>query len=252
MAHICPGCGNENPVGFRFCGFCGESLDVIENYQSEEFDLIQDRSARRSVTTLFVDLTNFTSAAESIDPEKIYRIIRNTLEGLAKIVRKYGGRVDRYYGDGFLATFGIPEAHEDDSYRALASALEMQEFMEGLLPEVVEEFNWDMKLRIGANVGRVVSGQLDTGSIFDTSIFGHTVNLAQRLQSAARPGTILVDQDMYRQTQGSFEYKPPVELQLKGIDNRVVAYEVIGERQCQASSRPLRSEGATDRQGERV
>lgn len=238
MTVICPACGKGNPEQFEFCGFCGDPLNEQQTVV-QELELVPDRSARRSVTSLFVDLTNFTSASETTDPERIYRTIRSTLEKLAVTVKEVGGRVDRYYGDGFLATFGVPHAHEDDQYRALIAALQMQAQMEQMKDQVMQELQWEMKLRIGVTSGQVVSGQIDTGSKFDSSIFGHAVNLAKRLQSAARPGTILVDNEVYRKTQPRFIFRDPIELKLKGIDNLIISYELIREREDGGPKRGL-------------
>src|SRR5689334_5916499 len=121
MAKVCPSCGAEAPLQFRFCGFSGAPLDfappepVAETSaaESEADNQGVGRSARRLVTMLFADLSDYTHAAARIDPEEMFVAIRRTLERLAQSVRQMGGRLDRYVGDGFLATFGIPEAHED-------------------------------------------------------------------------------------------------------------------------------------------
>ena len=240
MTTYCPNCGNELPNNFKFCGYCGEALGGKPEGHPKEIQLIQERSSRRLVTVLFADLANFTRAAESADPEIVYHTIRNILEQLAQIIKKYGGRVDRYYGDGFLATFGIPDAHEDDHHRALMAAIETQEVMTTLRRETQKNLTWDLQLRVGINIGPVILGQLDTGSIQDTSVFGHVVNLASRLQSAARPGTILVSETVCRQSRDSFSFLAPVVLQLKGIDHPVVAYELVKQRTETHSIRGLK------------
>lgn len=222
----CQSCGAEIPIHFKFCGLCGQSIVRKSLSCSIESQHIRNRSSRRKVTVLFADLVNFTRAAENVDPEIIYRTIRNSLEQLAQIIKKLGGRVDRYYGDGFLATFGIPEAHEDDHLRALKAAIKMQDQMAALQAHTKENLNWDMQLRIGINVGSVIRGNLDTGSLQDSSIFGHEVNLAHRLQSAARPGTILVSESVYLKSRSMFCFHDPVSLQLKGIDKGIIAYEL--------------------------
>jgi predicted ATPase/class 3 adenylate cyclase/Tfp pilus assembly protein PilF len=227
MANSCPSCGAEIPENFRYCGFCGELIDSYRKGYPSEIEQLKDRSSRRFVAVLFADLVNFTSAAEGVDPEIIYRTIRNTLENLARIIQNFGGCVDRYYGDGFLATFGVPEAHEDDHFRALKSAIEMQASMRELGEKARISLNWDMQLRIGITIGPVIRGQLDTGYLQDSSIFGHTVNLASRLQAAARPETILVDESVYLKTSTKFRFNNPVELRLKGIEKPIFAYELL-------------------------
>lgn len=141
MPKICPSCGNEIPQDYRFCGFCGEAVDVSPPENLRAVKIVEDRSSRRLVTVLFADLTNYTRAAEDIDPEIIYHAIRTVLERLAQVIKKYGGKVDRYYGDGFLATFGIPEAIEDDQQRALLAAIEMQELMKVHHLDALHELN---------------------------------------------------------------------------------------------------------------
>jgi len=197
------------------------------------------RSARRLVTMLFADLSNYTHAAARSDPEEMFIAIRRTLERLAQPVQQMGGRLDRYVGDGFLATFGIPEAHEDDHTRALLAALDMQQAMHALHREAQQSLGWDVQLRIGINSGPVISGYLDTGDTVDASVFGHAVNVAQRLQQAARPGTILVSEAVYRLTRAQFEFKEPVNQRLKGLDAPVVAYEAVGPRSAPQPTRGL-------------
>src|SRR5258708_9358862 len=247
MAKVCPSCGAEAPLQFRFCGFCGAPLDFAPPEPSadalsagaETANQAAGRSARRLVTMLLADLSNYTHAAARIDREEMFVAIRRTLERLAQSVHQMGGRLDRYVGDGFLATFGIPEAHEDDHTRALLAALEMQQAMHALHREAQQSLGWDVQLRIGLNLGPVISGYLDTGDTADASVFGHAVNVAQRLQQVARPGTILVSEAIYRLTRAQFEFKEPVPLPLKGLDTPVVTYEAIGQRSVPQPTRGL-------------
>src|SRR5262249_31479461 len=153
MAKVCPSCGAEAPLQFRFCGFCGAPLDfappepIAESAAAatEADDETPGRSARRLVSMLFADLTDYTNAAARSDPEEIFLAIRRTLERLAQPVQRMGGRLDRYVGDGFLATFGIPEAHEDDHTRAVLAALDMQQAMHALRREAQQTLGWDVK-----------------------------------------------------------------------------------------------------------
>ncbi len=170
MTKICPSCGKEILNNFRFCGFCGEVLEESQKEKLKGVEFIEDRSSRRLVTTLFADLTNFTRAAEWLDPEIVYRAIRSVLEQLAQIIKRFGGRVDRYYGDGFLATFGLPEAIEGDQERALLAALDMQVFMKEQQIDALHDLNWDMQLRIGVNVGQVVSWTLSICTLADSRV----------------------------------------------------------------------------------
>src|SRR3990172_9467141 len=237
MNKVCPSCGKESPEQFRFCGFCAHPLDTAPNTPPSATPTVGQRSSLRLVTVLFADLTNFTPAAERVEPEEIYYTIRKALEKLSQPVHRLGGQIDRYVGDGFLATFGVAEAHEDDPERALLAALEMQQAMVALRAEASQKVNWDAQLRIGIHIGPVISGQLDTGPLVDTSVYGHAVNLANRLQNAARPGTVLVGESIYRRARASFNFSEAIKLNLKGIDKPVIGYEVIGHR---AVSDPVR------------
>ncbi|MEW6716038.1 MAG: tetratricopeptide repeat protein [Chloroflexota bacterium] len=230
MQSACPSCGREAPPSFRFCGYCGSALEPTIPLAHTIKESPIERSARRYVSVLFADLANFTRLAERADPEIVYLTIRNILERLSKPVKNLGGRIDRYVGDGFLATFGVPEAHEDDPSRAVLASLEMQQMMEDLRAEAKDKIGWDIQLRVGINVGSVISGSLDTGSLTDWSVFGHTVNLTSRLQEAARPGTVLVSEAAYRLTRLQFQYQEPIKLQLKNIDKPVIGYELAGKR----------------------
>jgi predicted ATPase/class 3 adenylate cyclase len=226
----CSSCGAKSPEGFRFCGYCGAPVRPSYPVPVPEPPGDERRSARRVVTILYADLVNYTSAASRADLEEVFLTIRKTLEELSQPIRRLGGHVDRYVGDAVMATFGVPEAHEDDPIRALLAAMEMQQVVARLREETRETLGWEAQLRVGINLGPVISGEIDTGSAMDSSVFGHAVNVAHRLQHSARPGTILVTESVYRRTRAQFSFLEPVRLQLRGIDQPVVAYELIGMR----------------------
>ncbi|MEN8097604.1 MAG: tetratricopeptide repeat protein [Chloroflexota bacterium] len=238
VARLCPSCGAQSPSQFKFCGFCGASLPTDhDEFAPSTIEI--ERTARRRATVLYADLTNYTTMASQSDMETVYFTVRRTLERLARSVRGQGGHIDRYVGDAVLATFGVPEAHEDDPERALTAALDMQRAMEELEEQASVELGWDLQLRIGINIGPVVSGQIDTGSLLDASVFGHAVNLANRLQQAARPGTVLVSDTVHRRTRDRFRYLEPTRLHLKGLEGEVVGYELVGMRPDPLPSRGL-------------
>ena len=224
----CSSCGAKSPEQFRFCGYCGAPINHLHATLTPAVEA--RRSARRLVTILYADLVNYTSAASRADVEEVFFTIRKTLEQLSQPIRRLGGHVDRYVGDAVMATFGVPEAHEDDPIRALLAAIEMQQVVAELRQETHDALGWEAQLRVGINIGPVISGEIDTGSVMDASVFGHAVNVAHRLQHSARPGTILVTEGVYRRTRAQFSYMEPVRLQLRGIDQPVVAFELIGMR----------------------
>ncbi len=237
MSKSCPSCGARVPEQFKFCGFCGSAIEKTARLPRPSSKPVDERAARRPVTILFADLTNSTTIAERSDPENVYILLRGMLEKLSAPVKRFGGRIDRYVGDGIMATFGVLEAHEDDPTRAILAALEMQQIMETLSVQALEMGGWEVRLRIGISTGEVVVGRVDTGEGLDISVYGHQVNLGERLRTAARKGTILVSESIYQSTRARFEFLPPVTLTLKGIEKTVIGYELIGER---ADPQPIR------------
>jgi adenylate cyclase len=230
MSNNCPSCGARVPEQFKFCGFCGEKLAIDDSSAPVINEAEEPRGARRTITILFADLTNSTTIAETRDPESVFLLLRGMLEKLVDPIKRYGGSIDRYIGDGLMATFGAEEAHEDDPTRAMLTALEMQAIMDRLTEKARDLGGWDVRLRVGISTGEAVVGAVETGDGLDSSVYGHNVNLGARLQSAARKGTILVSDSVYRKTQAQFEFKAPVTLSLKGIAQEVVGYELVGER----------------------
>jgi class 3 adenylate cyclase len=163
----CPSCAAPVPEGARFCPSCGHSLTALEE--------------RRIVTVLFADLVGFTGIAEHQDPEQVKRLIDSCFERLVADVHAFGGNVDKILGDGILALFGAPIAHEDDAERAVRTALRMMDTVSGFVAPA------PLALRIGINTGEVLVGTL-AGT--DYTAMGDVVNLAQRFQSQAPPGAV--------------------------------------------------------------
>jgi class 3 adenylate cyclase/tetratricopeptide (TPR) repeat protein len=201
----CPSCASIVPEGARFCPSCGHSLATTEE--------------RRIVTVVFADLVGFSGIAQHQDPEQTKRLIDNCFERLVADVHDYGGSVDKILGDGILALFGAPIAHEDDAERAVRAALKMI--------DTVHEYahTSDLELRVGVNTGEVLVGTL-AGT--DYTAMGDVVNLAQRLQSAAQPGEVLVGDSTYQLTAAVIEYEPAREVLAKGREQTVTAWHAVG------------------------
>ena len=135
---------------------------------------------------MFADLVGFTTLAESRDPEWVKSLVDGCFELLVAEVHAFGGRVDKIIGDAIVALFGEPEAHEDDAERAVRAALRMQ----STLRAHATQAGVPIQMRIGVNTGEVLVGALRSGG--DYTAMGDVVNVAQRLQSAAEPGGVLV------------------------------------------------------------
>ncbi len=177
---------------------------------------------RRQVTVLFADLSGYTAVAEAMDPEAVKSLVDRSLRRLGSEVQSFGGTVDKYIGDNVMALFGAPVAHEDDAERAVRAALRMQESME----EINEWLPGDtaLALRVGVNTGEVMAGAV--GDRY--TVTGDTVNVASRLQSAGRPGTVTVGERTVQATRQAVGYHELAPLTLKGKAKPVPAWEATG------------------------
>jgi class 3 adenylate cyclase/tetratricopeptide (TPR) repeat protein len=169
------------------------------------------------VTVLFADLVGFTALSENRDPEQVKRLVDGCFERLVVDIEAFGGRVDKIVGDGILALFGAPIAHEDDAERAVRAALQLLR----TVAEAPRELGFDARLRVGVNTGEVLVGSLAGG---DYTAMGDVVNTAQRLQSAAEPGQVLVGQATHLATRRAVSYRAVGAIAAKGRDAPVPAW----------------------------
>src|SRR5918992_1659399 len=224
LARTCPACGAAAPAGARFCTDCGSALDAppapapapaAEEPQAPAAD------ERRRVTVLFADLSGYTAVAERMDPEAVKALVDGALRRLGQEVERFGGTVDKYIGDNVMALFGAPVSHEDDAERAVRAGLGMQ----GAMAEVNEHLppGVHFDLRVGVNTGEVLAGSV--GQSY--TVTGDTVNVAARLQSAARPGSVTVGERTMRATREAVHYERLEPLELKGKSEPVPAWEAV-------------------------
>jgi len=207
----CPSCATPLVAGARFCSSCGHAVAAA---QAEE---------RRIVTVLFGDVVGFTALAEQMDPEQVKRLIDGVFERLVDDVTSFGGRVDKLLGDGILALFGAPVAHEDDGERAVRAGLKMQQTIARYVAE--EGSDHPLRMRIGINTGEVLVGTL-AGT--DYTAMGDVVNTASRLQTEAPPGGVLVGGATHALTADVIEYGPPTELLPRGREQSISTWLARG------------------------
>ncbi|QEL22180.1 AAA family ATPase [Bosea sp. F3-2] len=191
---------------------------------------------RRTVTILFADLSGFTTLSEQLDPEVVQTLQTELFRELTAAVQSFGGFVDKFIGDALLALFGAPVAHEDDPERALRAARDMLA-RTARLGESSAAACPKMVLHIGINTGPVVAGGLGVGAAKSYSVTGDTVNTAQRLQSLAAPGEILVGPLTYRLTRHAFSYESLGDVTLRGRSGSLLVNRLGGPL---ASPRPAR------------
>lgn len=184
----CPACAAPVPDNARFCANCGRALVAAEDQ-------------RRVVTVLFADLVGFTTMSERLDPEQVKNIVDRCFDRLGEDIAAFGGQVDKVVGDAIIALFGAPTAHEDDAERAVRAGLKMQE----TLRREAESTGVDLRMRIGVNSGLVLVGSMQVaGSV---TAMGDVVNTASRLQTAARPGEVLVGPATHQATSRVIAYE---------------------------------------------
>ncbi|MEE8384848.1 MAG: AAA family ATPase, partial [Dehalococcoidia bacterium] len=254
----CVECGRGNPAGEKFCHGCGHRLAEPSkpattadprSYTPKHLakKILRDRAAlegeRRTVTVLFADAIGFTPISEHLDEEEVYDLMQRCLGRMMDAVHRYEGTVTQFTGDGVLALFGAPIAHEDAARRAVAAALEMQLSLDEYAADVKRRHPIiECRFRVGLNTGPVVVGKISDDLDMDYTALGDTVNLASRMEELAEPGSVYLSENTYRAVQDYFECQPLGALAIKGKAEAVVAYLAMGEKAVRT-----RFEAATER-----
>jgi len=148
---------------------------------------------RRYLIVLFSDIVGFTELSANLDAEEVFLLMNNCFRLLVDQVYKFEGSVDKFVGDGMMALFGAPIAHENDPERAVRAALGMQEAMDNFSQQMLSKLGRPLELRIGITSGDVIAGTVGVEGYLSYTVMGSTVNMASRLESAASPGSILVN-----------------------------------------------------------
>lgn len=186
------------------------------------------REERRIVTALFADVVGSTALAERLDPEEVKLVVGEAIARAIAVVESYGGSIKDLAGDGLLALFGAPVAHEDDPERAVRAALDIMTGIREYAEEVRRGFGADVAMRAGIHTGQVVVGQVGAGSRVEYGAVGDAVNATARLQAAAEPFGVLVSDATRRHIASLFSWGEPRTLQLKGKAEAMTAYPVLG------------------------
>ena len=200
--------------------------------------ILRSRSAlegeRKQVTVLFADCAGFTSLSARLDPEDLHTIMDGCFARIMEAVHRYEGTVNQFTGDGVMALFGAPIAHEDHGVRAVAAALAIQQAIRQYAETVRERHGLDFALRIGLNTGPVVVGRIGDDLRMDYTAQGETVNLAARLQTLATPGTVLISEATQALVSGYFVTADAGRHHVKGIDRPVQTFSVSEQRRRRA------------------
>jgi class 3 adenylate cyclase/tetratricopeptide (TPR) repeat protein len=244
LEQACPACRSAVPPGRKFCGVCGQPLTVVstpaskftspEAYTPKHLaeKILTSKSAlegeRKQVTVLFADLKGSMELLADRDPEEARKLLDPVLERMMEAVHRYEGTVNQVMGDGIMALFGAPLAHEDHAVRACYAALRMQESVKQYAQEIQRAEGVAIQIRVGLNSGEVVVRSIGSDLHMDYSAIGQTTHLAARMEQMAMPGSILISADGLRLAEGYVQVKPLGPVNVKGLSEPVEVYEVIG------------------------
>jgi class 3 adenylate cyclase/tetratricopeptide (TPR) repeat protein len=241
---ICPNCNFSNPPDFIFCGKCAQNLqepkeappiDYSEpqSYTPEHLKdkILTTRSSiegeRKLVTVFFADVVNYTAMSEKLDPEEVHQIMDGCFKILLDEIHKYEGTINQFTGDGIMALFGAPVAHEDHAQRACYAALAVQKAMGEYGEKIKKDTGLDFQIRIGLNSGPVIVGSIGDDLRMDYTAVGDTTNLAARIETEADSGTILVSENTHKIARSYFEFVSIGKLEVKGKEKPQEAYKII-------------------------
>src|SRR5712692_6796412 len=242
---LCPACGVANPPANKFCGECGAPMTAAvppapkfaspEAYTPKHLaeKILTSKGAlegeRKGVTVMFSDVSGFTAMSSRLDPEEVHDIMGRAFEVILGAVHQYEGTINQFLGDGVMALFGAPIAHEDHPHRALRAALAIQRDLGPLREDVRRAHDVDFRMRIGINTGLVVVGAIGKDLRMDYTAVGDTTNLAARLLGLAKPGQIVVSRRTQHLRDGFFVFEDLGEFQVKGKAEPVRAYALVSE-----------------------
>ena len=261
---VCPSCGATVEAGSKFCDGCGTPFAAARapSPESSRFvspelytpkhiaqKILTSKSAlegeRKQVTVLFADLKGSMELLADRDPEEARKILDPVLERMMEAVHRYEGTVNQVMGDGIMALFGAPLAHEDHAVRACYAALRMQESVKRYAAELRRTTGLPLAIRIGLNSGEVVVRSIGSDLHMDYTAVGQTTHLAARMEQAALPGTIVITPDTLRLAEGFVEVKSLGAMPVKGMAEPVEAYDLTGASQARTRFQAAATRGLT-------
>jgi class 3 adenylate cyclase/ribosomal protein L40E len=246
LEKVCLKCNFSNPVDFKYCGKCGNALEELQAAAPIDYSqpqsytpkfladkILTTRSSlegeRKLVTVLFADVVNYTAMSEKLDPEEVRQIVDGCFHILMGEIHKWEGTITQFTGDGLMAIFGAPIAHEDHAQRACYAALSIQKALVEYGEKISKDHGLDFKMRIGLNSGLVVVGSIGDDLRMDYTAIGDTTNLAARVEQAARPGEIWMSHETRNIIRGYFKEESVGEIPLKGKAQPQHLYRLISD-----------------------
>jgi class 3 adenylate cyclase len=241
LARICSNCGTTLSAAARFCHACAHPVAAVAGAPSRSPDsytpkhlaerIINSKAAlegeRKQVTVLFADLKGSMELLADRDPEEARKILDPVLELMMEAVHRYEGTVNQVMGDGIMALFGAPLAHEDHAVRACYAALRMQELVKQYSEDARRAHGLNVQIRVGLNSGEVVVRAIGSDLHMDYTAVGQTTHLAARMEQLASPGTILVTETFVRLAEGYLHFKPLGLVAVRGLAEPMEVFELV-------------------------
>ncbi|MGA7790290.1 MAG: adenylate/guanylate cyclase domain-containing protein, partial [Xanthobacteraceae bacterium] len=243
IARLCANCGSPASPTAKFCSQCGRALDGSaegdrysspRNYTPQHLidKILITKAAlegeRKQVTVLFADIKGSMEVITDRDLEDAQKLLHAVVERMIEAVHHYEGTVNSVMGDGIMALFGAPLAHEDHAVRACYAALRMQESIARYSDEVQRTHGVPIMVRVGVNSGEIVISAIGNDLHMEYTVVGQTVHLASRMEQMAKPGSVITTADTYRLAEGFIAMKPLGPVPVKGLAEPVPIYEVTG------------------------
>src|SRR6266540_4517107 len=259
---ICAGCGYDNPTTQKFCGECGHALPSVPPPAASRFGapdaytpkhladrILTSKAAlegeRKHVTVLFADVKGSMELLADRDPEEARNILDPVLARMMETVHRYEGTVNQVMGDGIMALFGAPLAHEDHAVRACYAALAMQDAMRRYTEEVRRSHGVEVQIRVGINSGDVVVRSIGNDLRMDYTAVGQTTHLAARMEQLAPPGVTRLTAETVRLAEGFVQVKPLGAIPIKGVAEPMEVFELVGAAAARTRLQAARARGFT-------
>jgi class 3 adenylate cyclase/tetratricopeptide (TPR) repeat protein len=248
LASLCLSCGFANPEGFAFCGKCGTRVSEApapslqgsppfaspQSYTPKHLAerILNSKEAlegeRKQVTVLFADLKGSMELLADRDPEEARKLLDPVIEHMMEAVHRYEGTVNQVMGDGIMALFGAPVAHEDHALRACYAALRIKESIRRYAEDARRAHGINVQARIGLNSGEVVVRAIGSDLRMDYTAVGQTTHLAARMEQLAEPGTALLTPTTFALVEGYVTVRSVGPVPIKGLATPVEVYELTG------------------------
>jgi len=258
----CPQCDKVLPIEALFCDECGHDLKESQKTSLIDYDepksytpkflaekILTTRSAiegeRKLVTVFFADVANYTGLSEKLDPEEVHQIMNGAFEIMINEIHKYEGTINQFTGDGVMALFGAPIAHEDHAQRACHAALVIQKQINPYGERIKNDCGVEFRMRVGLNSGLVIVGSIGDDLRMDYTAVGDTTNLSARMESLAKPGSVLISKNTYKMVKDYFEFNPLGEIKVKGKEELQEAFELIKTSEIETRIHAAAAKGLT-------